>query len=216
MGAGFWPPPSFIMIVTPERITSFKLPQSPRTSGIHLSNIIRNIAIETGILKQEILEDLALTDNYREITDIVALLRISLGLAWEEWYIENLLPEVADHPGEMCRDGVYMNCDGESVSVLLSPVKHILHKVHEIKATYKSEKTVGDLSDYKKNWMWNSQLMAYCLAKNTNEGDLHVLFFNSDYKFPLQPSLIVYHCEYTQQELDDNWDLLHTYKRERM
>lgn len=199
------------------------LPWHPRTDGVHLSSIIRCIAGETGILKLELIEDWSLISNFREITDRVALLRISIGLAWEAYYIP-LLPDVADHPDEMHVDGIYMNMDGNSITVFICPVTRkngLLDVVHEIKATYKSTKTVGVTEEQvkkniKKNWMWLCQLMAYCRAKKTLHGWLHVLFLCNDYKFPMIPELLIYKFEFTQEELDENWDIVRDYRDERL
>lgn len=199
---------------------SIQLPNLPRTSGIHLSSIIRCIAIETKLIEGEILEDLSLTDNYREINDPIALLRISLGLAWESFYLPVLetMLGVDGHPGEISREGVHMNPDGESISVIIThpaQIREICPVIHEVKCTYKSINTVGDFRG-KRSWMWRAQLMAYCRAKGTTSGWLHCLFINGDYSWPQSPQLWIYKCRFTQQELDDNWDLLCSYRDSRI
>lgn len=188
-------------------------PHVPRTAGVHVSNIIRCIATEQGILKPEWAEDLSLSD-VREITDPEAILRISIGLAWEDWYIPQILGPllgVVDHPGEEEVDGVYCTHDGESLSVIITD-KHYL-TVHEVKATYKSTRTVGDLSE---QWMWLTQIKAYCKAKRTRFAILHVLFLCGDYKYPIKPQLRHWQLEFEQSEIDDNWSLLRDYLDERM
>ncbi len=197
-------------MITREIPVSLTLPPSKtaRSAGVHVSSIIRCIATETGILKAEWAEELSLTDA-REITDKVAILRISIGLAWEEHYIP-LLAEVIDHPGEMEVDGVYMTHDGESVSVVASERgDRLVLKVHEVKATYKSTKTVGNLEG---QWMWLAQVKAYCQGLGTRFAVIHVLFLCGDYKFPIKPVLKVWELEFTQDEIDDNWNLLRDYK----
>src|SRR4051812_36117248 len=113
------PTPVFYMHIVVEQ-APIVLPQYPRTKGVHLSSIIRAVAVETGALKLELLEDLSLISEYREITDRVALMRISIGLAWEQYYIPVMLPDCVDHPDEMKVDGIYMNPDGESVTAFVS------------------------------------------------------------------------------------------------
>lgn len=194
-------------------------PRVPRSPGQHVSGIIRCLAGEAGILKPEYIEELSLVD-YREITDPVAVLRIRIGLAWEEHYIPSI-PDVCDHPEELQVDGVYMTPDGESVSVIITlrpneddewvptSIGKYAHYIHEVKATYKSINTVADL---KGEWMWLAQIKSYCKARNTRFAMLHVLFICGDYKFPLRPQLILFRIEFTQQEIDDNWKLLTEYK----
>ena len=197
------------------------LPESktPRSPGVHMSGIIRCIATETGILKPEWAEEISLTD-VRAITDPIAILRINIGLAWEQHYIGTILARygVADHPDEVKIDGIYGSPDAErvsvieSISVIITAKKTIKHECHEIKATYKSTKTVGDLTS---QWMWLTQLKAYCKALRTRFAVLHILFLCGDYTFPIKPVREVYEIEFTQQEIDDCWDLLRDYKESK-
>lgn len=206
------------MIVSPPRPGPIYLPppKTPRSKGVHVSSIIRCIATEARILKPEWAEELSLVD-VRTITDRVALLRINIGLAWEEHYIP-MLDGVIDHPGEMEVQGVYMTHDGESVDTLvLQPDAEIngqlVYMCHEVKATYKSTKTVGDLSS---QWMWMAQMKAYCKGLGTRFARLHALFLNGDYQYPLSPQLLLYDIEFAQSEIDDNWELLFTYMQHRL
>jgi hypothetical protein len=168
-----------------------------------------------GFLPYEIAEALTLTD-VREITDPLALLRINIGLAWESHYIPNILSHygVVDHPGEMEFDGVYMTHDGEDLSVVFTPeVKGYKVRVHEVKATYKSTATVGDMVS---QWMWLAQLKSYCKAKDTDVALMHILYLCGNYKFPIQPLREVREITFTKRELDDNWSLLRQYRDERL
>lgn len=201
------------MIVT-EIPVSIELPKpkNPRTAGIHVSAIIRCIATESGILSAKWAEELSLVD-VREITDPVAILRISIGLAWEEFY-SKLLPDVDDHPCEMELDGIYMTHDGESVSVVMSNNEEFMAIVcHEYKSTYKSTKTVGNLNT---QWMWLTQVKAYCKSLGTRFAILHVLFICGDYSYPISPMLKKWQIEFSQAEIDENWDLLKDYRDSRL
>jgi hypothetical protein len=189
----------------------------PRSEGLHVSAIIRCVATETGILSPQVAEEVTLVD-VREITDPVALLRISIGLAWEQYFIPEILGPlmgVVDHPGEMILDGVYMTHDGESVDLFISETGNSLYEeiIHETKATYKSTRTVGDLAT---QWMWMAQVKSYCLAKKTNKAMLHVLFLCGDYSYPITPQLKCWLIEFSEDELTDNWSLLMAYKEEKM
>lgn len=204
------------MIVTPVYVPLKLIPsKTPRSPGTHVSGIIRCIATENGILKPEWAEEVNLVD-IREITDETAVLRISIGLAWEEWYIPNVLePEmgVVDHPGERKVDGIYMTHDGESLSVIitLDGPRYTL-VCHEVKSTYKSTKTVGELEN---QWMWVAQIKAYCKALNTRFAFLHVLFLCGDYSFPIKPVRKAWQIEFEQEEIDANWSLLTEYRDQR-
>lgn len=189
-------------------------PLVPRSVGVHLSSIIRCIATETGILRPEWAEELSLVD-VRSITDPVAILRISIGLAWEQYYIPTILTPsmgVVDHPGEHYVDGIYCTMDGESTDVIITDRQSGLRQiVHEVKATYKSTKTVGDLGG---QWMWLAQVKGYCKAAGTRHAIVHVLFLCGDYIFPIKPILKAWAVEFEQYEIDENWGTLTMYRDE--
>lgn len=200
-----------------------RLPPSrtARGEGIHVSSIIRCIATETGILKPEWCEELDLLEllpSTRErFNDPTVALKICMGLAWEEWYVPHL-PEVVDHPGEMEVDGVYMNHDGEELTLFLIDEREQYHPVVvEVKTTYKSINTVGrDVNAMKTQWMWMAQVKSYCKGVGTRFARVHVLFICGDYSYPIQPVLLIYEIEFTQEEIDDNWDLMVNYKDRRL
>lgn len=191
---------------------------APRSPGVHLSRIIRGIAQESGILKPEWADDLGLVEVEGEQEawwdglDTASRLRMSIGLAWEQWYIPQLL-DVVDHPGEMRVDGIYMTHDGESIDTILTPrgQKPIL-ALHEVKATYKSTKTVGDLSG---QWMWLAQCKGYCKGLQTLRAYLHVLFLCGNYKYPISPQLIRWQIDFTPDEIEENWQLMTEYLRHK-
>lgn len=173
------------------------------------------MAIDLGILKEEVIEDLGIADEqeawWASLED-VSKLRIAMGLAWEEWYIPQI-PEVIDHPGELSLDDVAMSPDGESLDVIITDRARHEVRIHEVKATYKSIKTVGDLTT---QWMWRSQIMGYCKARGTRHAALHVLFVDGDYTWPMRPKAMRWDIEFTQAELDADWELKMDYRAERM
>ena len=188
-------------------------PIVPRGEGTHVSAIIRAIAISTGVLKAEGGDEPSMADK-REITDPVAILRICLGLAWEEYYLGMFLKDkVMKHPAERCVDGIHMSPDGisrEWVEHANRPHPGVMITfVHEVKATYKSINTVGDLS---KEWLWLTQVKAYCKGMKTTHAKLHVLFICGDYKMPIRPMIKEWTLEFTQREIDENWSMLKEYR----
>jgi len=201
------------MIVTKEPvILTLPEPKKPRSVGIHNSSIIRCIATEQGILKPQWCEELSLIDA-RKIVDQTAVLRMCIGLAWEEFYIPRYIEDVIDHPDEMQVDGVYMSPDAENISSVLSfrtGRRRWAKIIHEVKATYKSTKTVGNVDEddpkiRRSNWMWVAQLMGYCLAAKTYHACLHVLFLCGDYKRPIEPQIWKFNIEFEDHELINNW-----------
>lgn len=207
------------MIVTPRHATIYLPPSdTPRSEGVHVSGIIRCIAKEQGILKKDLQEELSLVD-VREITDPVAILRMNIGLAWEQHYILKILGSqgVIDHPGELEIDGIYLTHDGESVSTVVHErISAIRLLVHECKATYKSTRTVGNLEPKDSNWMWLAQLKAYCKALETQYARMHVLFLCGDYKYPITPQLGCWDVYFDQEEIEGNWQLMTDYRDYQM
>lgn len=189
----------------------------PRSEGIHVSSVIRAIAAESGILAKEYVESLDLVDasqqDWWNNLNMKSRLVISIGMAWDQFYLPSLGNVVA-HPGEMQLDGVYLTPDGESVSfVHTSTWKGQTVCIHEAKATYKSTKTVGDLST---QWLWLAQTKAYCKAAGTRFAYIHVLFLCGGYTYPIQPQLKVWLVEYSQEEIEDNWEMITDYIKFRM
>jgi len=160
-----------------------------------------------GFLKPQWCEDLSLSD-VSNITDPASILRICIGIAWERWFVTTL-PDVVDHPGEIQVDGIYMTPDGESVDVIITSRGKLLQTiVHEFKTTYKSTNTVQDLAE---QWMWLTQLKGYCKGMQTRYAKIYILFLCGDYKYPISPLFRAFEIEFTQEEIDENWDLMREY-----
>lgn len=206
-------------------------PSEGRSPGVHLSGIIKCVAKEVGILERELEEDLSLFDG-GDINDVlkndpIAIIRIAMGLAWEMWYLLTQMPNVVAHPGEWEEDGIYMTPDGEELShVLVNRGLHVI--IHEIKCTYKSIKTIGiywdedrrkwdlNLDVFATQWMWKAQIMGYCRKAGTRFAVLHILAVCNDYSWPQRPMCYRINIEFSQDELDSNWQLLVDYRDERM
>jgi hypothetical protein len=192
-------------------------PQSKeeRTPGIHVSNVLRLIAQENGVLKKERAEEFGLVDlqgtsgeEWWARLPLDVQLKICMGLAWEEWYIPQL-EDVLDHPGELCIEGIYLTPDGESLDTVITFGGELLILcIHEVKLTYKSLNTIGNLST---QWLWLAQTKAYCKAKQTLVAYLHVLAVCGDYSRPIRPVLKVFRIIFTQAEIDENWDVIRGY-----
>lgn len=144
----------------------------PRSGGVHLSGLLKSMAIEYGFLDKQYADDLKLVEvagsgeAWWNALDDDSKLRMSVGLAWEGWYLPQV-PGVIHQPGEMEIDGVYMTCDGQSLDVIMIERRrrHTL-AIHEVKTTSKSINTVGDLNFFNpKNWMWLTQTM--CVHPST-------------------------------------------------
>lgn len=194
---------------------------SVRSPGIHVSGVIRAMAVDYGILDRKwVPEDFDLLDITEDGTDASAWwatldddsrTRMAIGIAWEQWYLPRI-PNVTHQPGELYLNGVYLNIDGESRSLLLTQ-RHRrtlgMMAVHEVKTTAKSINTTGHLAEPNpKNWMWLTQGKAYCKARGTRILYIHILYLYGDYSYPMRPKLHVWRIEFEQWEIDDAWSLI--------
>lgn len=196
---------------------------NPRGDGIHLSGITRCMAVEMGILDAKYVEDMSLMDTSREdwwdSLDEPTKIRMSIGLAWEQFYIATQLDGVMWQPGEMCVDGIYMNHDGEGLDVIITPTQQLwVPSLHEVKTTSKSTKTVGDMTT---QWMWQAQTKGYLKGLSEKysmpilRGYIHVLFLRGNWKFPYDMEIRCWQLDYTQEEIDCNWEDHIDYVRQR-
>lgn len=190
----------------------YPAPRVPRTVGVHVSNVLRLIAQENGVLKREQAEEFGLIDLsgkdgeawWATLPEDVHL-KICMGLAWEEWYIPQL-EDVLDHPGEMHLEGIYLTHDGESLDTVITFGGELLALcIHEVKLTYKSLNTIGRLVT---QWLWLAQTKAYCKARGALIAYIHVLAVCGDYSWPQRPQLRIFRVIFTQAEIDENWDVI--------
>ena len=184
----------------------------PRSGGVHLSGLLKSMALDYGFLDKQYADDLKLVEvagsgeTWWAGLDEATKLRMSFGLAWEAWYLPQV-PGVVHQPGEMELAGIYMNCDGQSLDAVMVEGRHkYVIAIHEVKTTSKSTNTVGDLNEFNpKNWLWLSQTMAYCKAAGATVAYLHILYLYGDYTRPFKMQLHVWRVEFSQEELDGLW-----------
>lgn len=162
-----------------------KRPKLKRSSGLHLSGVIKHVLTTSGLL------------NTDDVTDEMPL-RMCVGMAWEDWAV-GLYPKMKWQPGECSLDGVSGSPDGITKSKeRYLPEPTILE---EFKATWKSAHTHGDVLK-EKIWMW--QVAGYLKMLGLNIVRLHVLWINGDYR-PPSPKYAIYTLQFDQPELDRFW-----------
>lgn len=172
-----------------ENLTFHPEPKRKRSSGVHVSQVIKHIAIKLGKLTEP--------DKDDEMPLIVLL-----GMAWEH-YAARLYPNLKWQSGELKKEGLIGSPDGESIidGQLL---------IEEWKLTFKSSRTRHD--NITNEWMWMSQAQSYCHMKNTKLARLHVCWIANDYSRPLVPRYFRYLIQFTERDLTSNWSLLQRYK----
>jgi hypothetical protein len=206
------------MLTTSLEPLTLRTPQdAPRSPGPHLSELVRSVALRTGLLKEdedrEEVEAAMAGDSTNDGFSWRAVYRMLVGCAWED-FLAKRNPQWVYHPGEVETDGVIGTID------LFDPVENA---VHEVKATwvripggiwapeaiegalgYKVEPSPKDISD---RWLWWAQLKGYLTLMQSTVGYLHVLYLNGDYRGS-GPLPMVYQREFEERELECNWELL--------
>lgn len=160
-----------------------KLGSDDRSSGVHLSGIIRYCL------------DLDKSDRDPDFMPLC----MALGLAWEAWAV-GLFPDVVWQPGEEELDGVFCTPDGMSVMGIGDNREVVLE---EWKATYKSRARYGSNILGQPLWMW--QLCGMCKVLGVRYARLHIFWIAGDYR-PPTPKYVTYLIEFSQTEIDLFWD----------
>lgn len=161
----------------------------PRAQGLHLTSIIKHIQDQINPYKSGGFQ-------HRDAT-------MEMGFIWED-----LLSYVqGDRMGKRLNDiqceGVYCNPDGLGYDPKdgKSPV------VEEYKCTWRSIKKLPT-----EDARWMMQVKAYCYVLKVRVAVMHILYVMGDYKGsgPMPKS---YRIEFTQREIDDNWNVIQDHKQ---
>lgn len=162
-------------------------PAFKRSPGLHLSQIIRWMAIKMRILKPgDPLEE--------DLPNLVAL-----GMAWEE-FAATLYPDMVWQPGEVQDDGIYMSPDGISTLAVAKP-KGYAATLEEFKYTSKKVRSAGQL---KEEWLWMQQLMNYQLALGADLSRLHVMYYQGNWEGRREPVYMRYLIQFEKSELESS------------
>lgn len=181
-------------------------PTHKRSGGIHLSDILRKIAVSTGQLKDE--------DRDDEMP-----IRVFLGLAWEQM-AARLYPNMIWQPSEVKRDGIAGSPDGYTYKGgLIEEPDGTRHQdgeliIDEFKYTGKSLRVKGgtpdQLKDIRGEWLWMHQGMGYCNMHEYRPDKVryHVCWAMGNYTFPIKERYIRYLIQFSPNELEGNWKMV--------
>lgn len=149
-------------------------------------------------------------------------LRLLVGMGTEA-ILAQLYPDMTWQPGRLSFEGIEGHPDG------LSTLEHEsqpdpFYCNEEFKYTAKSIREKGkgpeQLKDVRAEWMWQRQQMAYCklwseeLSVPVRHSRLHVLYAMGAYeKYTLDERYMRYLIEYSDSEIQNNWDMLERQKR---
>lgn len=193
-----------------------------RTTGWHVANILRGIAIEARIVDwgQEEEDECLRASGWEGTEDsrkFVSNLRMEAGVAWEPHLFHKLSlaerqKEMLIHqPGEhvllagRSRQPVYMSPDGYNLGVEWPDGSGIHQCVDECKFSwYSANKGLNEF------WLYLAQVKSYALALGVTRARLCIYHANGVYeKFVVgAPLLRVHWLEFTEHELAQNWGLV--------
>jgi hypothetical protein len=176
----------------------------PRTPGLHLSQILRAMAIHTGTFKDSVdLGEVISTIDPSAVGMSGPLMRCINGYAWENWLFKNVLKNATHQPGEFFLDGIIGTPDGieEDLDWLT---------IHEAKWTFLSSN--GPFSQ-RLQWLY--------------QGACYLKMASTAYSTPLSQCRLIYHPCYVkgnyrgidteyrpvevrmeQREVDGVWDVV--------
>lgn len=176
-------------------------PTHKRSLGIHLSDILRKIAVSTGQLRDEDRED--------EMP-----IRVFLGMCWEQM-AARLYSDMVWQPGEVKRDGIAGSPDGFTTQhCTMNPFSTEEWIIDEFKYTAKSLRVKGggpdDLKDIRGEWLWMHQGMGYCNMHpdRPNKVRYHVCWAMGNYTFPIKERYVRYLVQFSKNELEGNWKMV--------
>lgn len=162
-----------------------------RSNGIHVSNIVRAVALKMGYLAPQYASD-----------DKPDADKMELGTAWEDRVFPVHHPDIVYHIGEMSKDEVVGTVDG------IKWFDKGTHRVSECKLTWKSMKKALNLQD---EWMWLAQTMSYCNMWETNLARYHIFWAMGNYTYGTpegRPQYRMYDLEFSAKELRENWNMI--------
>ncbi len=179
-----------------------KYPTYTRSKGLHVTDILRKIALKTGQLKQS------------ELDDEFAPLRVFLGMAWEQMCVR-LYPETRWQPGELKWDGISGSPDGYCLNTAENTIE-------EFKFTAKSSRQPGQSSDtirdVTKDWLWRNQILCYmalfqrCFEESCDLVRWHICYARGNYDYgvgmPPVERYIRYLCRAEPREIEGAYRML--------
>lgn len=181
--------------------------ETERSSGYHVSGILRAVAVNSGILilgnsgsgNVDSTKSPASSANsaVMDVDEEIMPLRMALGMAWEEWAV-GLYPEIIWQPGERREAGISGSVDGITIGAGWNDI------VEEFKCTWKTlRRGIGE------HWLWMKQGQAYCHLWETDLCRYHVCYVNGDYRQRREPVYMRYLVQFTEREIQAAWRLIY-------
>ena len=169
----------------------------PRSEGLHMSDIIRDIYFKMQGQEAD------------RTIDQAARMRMEMGFYWEDvfsraWADREAQAGTIFRPDEGEKDGIFYSPDG----ILIPAISTSDFALEEYKCTWtSSSRLVID------NWRWMTQIKGYMHGLGLDLARLRVFYVNGNYK-NREPEYAVYEIRAGYEgELQENWDMLVTHAK---
>ena len=155
----------------------------PRRKGLHLTDIIQDMAISSGIRKRS------------DMPEELRKAHFEKGYIWERLLSMAFADQVPVRPGEFICDGIACSPDG--ILYLEDGIA-----VAEYKCTfYSSDRDFTDTVF----WSWHMQAKGYCHVIGTDLAVFYVLFLKGNHRDEPGPVKRVYPVRYSSNEIEEAW-----------
>jgi len=191
------------MLITPMDLSAYPQclmpedvgPTGPRSAGLHLTTILRDIAITSGLGKDSgfLEEDLAWFAGPGFLWERI----------WDRAHSEAIALGEVVQLGEIVCDGIIGTPDRIDFRV---------PKVVELKVRWKSARKFDALE--KEFWIELMQIKSYCYMLQMLHADLVVFFVAGDWRPPV-PKVRGVHLEFSEMELEETWQQVTRHARRR-
>lgn len=171
----------------------------PRSSGIHVSSVIRYVYLAMNSKPED------------GPIDYAAMCQFEKGFIWEEALSRAFADRHVVRPGEIVKDEVAGNPDGLEYSdaKILVWLKGLNLWVEEYKCTTKS---AGRELSEEKDWLWINQVKCYCAMVNTLYARFWILHICGNYRDIREPLPKIVEIAFTQEEVDSAWRMVMNHK----
>jgi len=177
-------------------------PSVLRSEGVHVYEIIRDLLDTLGMTPKQGDDD---DDGQRRM-------QYEKGYLWEEILSAGFGNKSPVRPGEMELDGIIGSPDGIGFEDTEDEngFKRTRSVVEEYKCTSKSSaKTPDEVTP------WMMQVKGYCKICGANVVVFRVLYINGNYRDIRYPVYRPYRLEFSQREIDENWEMLINHAKSR-
>jgi hypothetical protein len=160
----------------------------------------------TGIHLKSVVDDLfkllfAPKGEDGEIDD-VALARMEMGFLFEDALSAAFGDRMAPRYDGMLCDGIWANPDGVRLEDGI---------IEEYKVTWAGSHTRPPDA----NWRWMAQVKGYCKVYGFRTVVFRVLYVCGDYAKPIRPQYKVFRCEFSELEVEQNWQMILNHARSK-